>query len=473
MTEDSTTGNAILQNAIFANAKLGIDLGNDGVTLDTSGGPHAGPNNLQNFPVLTSAFAAAGTTTLAGALNSTPNTTFTVQFFASASPDPTGFGEGQQFLGQTSVTTDGGGNVSFSVPLTTPSLVGNLFTATATDPAGNTSEFSPDISSGTTVTNTNDSGPGSLRQAILNANANPGTDTITFAPGLSGTIVLTSGELHITDDVTIDGPGANLLTIDGNNASRIFDVDDGNSATAILVAISGLTLTRGNEGTANGGGAIFNAEDLTLTNSTLSGNSTSISGGGILNSGTMAIVASTISGNQATFTTPVLRAPGGGISNSGTLTIVASTISGNSAFFGGGISDSGTLTIVASTISGNSVVELGGGIFSQVPSSRVMITASTISDNTAGSDGGGISIHGGSIVIVSSTISGNVSELGGGIFNDGLAMLTASTLASNSAIVSGGGIHNNGTATLNNTIVANSPSAVMSSTPPPSPVATT
>ena len=156
------------------------------------------------------------------------------------------------------------------------------------------------------MTNTSDSGIGSLRQAILNANANPGPDTIDFAPGLSGTIVLTSGELQVANDVTIVGPGANLLTIDGKNASRIFDVDDGNSHTAI-VAISGLTLTRGNAGTANGG-AIFNAEDLTLTNSTLSGN-TATGGGGICNSGMLAMTDCTVSGNSATENTPAAASP--------------------------------------------------------------------------------------------------------------------------------------------------------------------
>ena len=225
VTVVSGTGNAILSNAIFANGGLGIDLGADGVTPNDSLG-HNGPNNYQNFPILTSVVTSGGTTTLSGTLNSTPNATFTVQFFANAAPDPSGFGEGQQYLGQTRVTTDGSGNASFSVTLSTPPLVGQFFTATATDdPAGNTSEFSQDISSGTTVTNTNDSGPGSLRQAILNADANDAVpETISFNipttdPGYANgvfTIQPHSDLPILLDNITIDGTTQTKFTGDTN-----------------------------------------------------------------------------------------------------------------------------------------------------------------------------------------------------------------------------------------------------------------
>src|SRR5216683_7870947 len=75
-----------------------------------------------------------------------------------------------------------------------------------------------------TVLNLADSGPGSLRQAIVDANANPGANTIRFAPRLHGAITLTSGQLSITNDLTIDGPGASALTVSGNDASRVFDI---------------------------------------------------------------------------------------------------------------------------------------------------------------------------------------------------------------------------------------------------------
>src|SRR5262245_11815611 len=91
-----------------------------------------------------------------------------------------------------------------------------------------------------TVTNKLDSGPGSLRQAVLDANGNPGSDTIVFAKNVSGTIKLTSGELFITDSVTINGPGARNLAVSGNDANRVFDI-----ATGLGVAISGLTITHG------------------------------------------------------------------------------------------------------------------------------------------------------------------------------------------------------------------------------------
>ncbi|HEY1379339.1 MAG TPA: choice-of-anchor Q domain-containing protein, partial [Gemmataceae bacterium] len=121
------------------------------------------------------------------------------------------------------------------------------------------------------VLNTLDSGAGSLRQAVLNSNANAGlTDTIVFNTNPAAgtdfstpqTITLTSGELLLTDSVTITGPGANLLTVSGNNASRVFDV---NGAGAMTVGISGIHMTAGTS-TGNGGALYTEDELLTLTN---------------------------------------------------------------------------------------------------------------------------------------------------------------------------------------------------------------
>ena len=140
---------SILGNAIYGNSGLGIDLG-DGVTPDTPGGPHAGPNDLQNFPVPTSATSDATGTTIQGSFNSTPNTTFTLQFFANDVPDPTGFGQGQQFLGSVSISTDGNGNASFTATFATPVPSGQDIAATATDANGNTSEFSLSVGVNTT-----------------------------------------------------------------------------------------------------------------------------------------------------------------------------------------------------------------------------------------------------------------------------------------------------------------------------------
>ncbi len=136
----SGTGNAILGNSIFSNGGLGIDLGQDGVTLNDTGDADTGANNLQNFPVLTS--ATSGSTTIEGTLNSTANTTFRLEFFSSSSCDPSGNGEGETFPGFKDVTTDGSGNASFTANFVTTVTVGDVVTATATDPGNNTSEFS-------------------------------------------------------------------------------------------------------------------------------------------------------------------------------------------------------------------------------------------------------------------------------------------------------------------------------------------
>ena len=110
------------------------------------------------------------------------------------------------------------------------------------------------------VTTLADGGAGSLRAAIAQANAHAGADIIDFQPGLTGTIALTGGELDITDDLTINGPGADRLTVSGNNISRVFKVESGETVT-----ISGLTIAGGNAGSGNGGG-IDNFGTLTVSN---------------------------------------------------------------------------------------------------------------------------------------------------------------------------------------------------------------
>jgi hypothetical protein len=245
------------------------------------------------------------------------------------------------------------------------------------------------------VTNTNDSGPGSLRDALAAAIDGDMID----ATGISGTILLTSGELQITHAVTISGPGAGSLAIDGNGTFRVFD----NLTSG--VSISGFTITNGSVPGSNGGGVFHeggNSATLRLSDCAVSGNSADF-GGGIFNSnGTLTVNNYTISGNGAGLS-------GGGIDNSASdgaasLIITNSTISDNSATAndGGGILSgaAGTtlsvasLTVSNSTLSGNSATGNGGAIANTADAppnnARTSITNSTISDNSATGNGGGI-----------------------------------------------------------------------------------
>jgi hypothetical protein len=139
--EDST-GNAILGNSIFTNGLLGIDLGGDGVTPNHVGFA-SGPNNFQNFPVLTAATCSNGSVSIQGTITtSTGSGHVVVEFFANEVCNPSGFGEGQEYLGFTNLTVDVSSNTAFDVAISEASFHGLLITATATDDSGNTSEFS-------------------------------------------------------------------------------------------------------------------------------------------------------------------------------------------------------------------------------------------------------------------------------------------------------------------------------------------
>jgi hypothetical protein len=190
------------------------------------------------------------------------------------------------------------------------------------------------------VSNLADSGPGSLRQAVLDANANHGTDRIVFAAGLQGTIALTGGELNLTDDnLTIAGPGAGQIAVSGSDASRVFNI-----AAGVTAEIDDLTITHGRAG--NGGG-INNAGHLTLVGCTLSANQalgapgSLARGGGVYNTGALTALDSTFSGNLVVGgrATAANSSPGqgGGLAGfGGTLTVRDSTFSANEAVGGAG-----------------------------------------------------------------------------------------------------------------------------------------
>ncbi|MDO8616726.1 MAG: right-handed parallel beta-helix repeat-containing protein [Dehalococcoidia bacterium] len=274
------------------------------------------------------------------------------------------------------------------------------------------------------VTEFDDPAPGacdancSLREAIIAANAAAGADTITLPAGPYnltmagvGDDAAATGDLDITDNLTINGAGAATTIIQACDSSggpctgvdRVFHVVSG------TVSISGVTIRNGNTAGFAGGGGILNSGTLTLTNSTVSGNSANYSyGGGINNesAATLTVTNSTVSGNTAGCC--------GGISNFGTTTFTNSTVSGNTTTsYGGGIyKSSGTLTLTNSTVSGNSTGGDGGGIYNSGGTAE--ITNSTVSGNTADSDGngtgdgGGIARVGGAVNLKNTIVAGNI-----------------------------------------------------------------
>ncbi|HEY2413676.1 MAG TPA: hypothetical protein VGI40_15610 [Pirellulaceae bacterium] len=256
---------AILGNHIFSNTKgLGIDLSGDGVTPNDLEDADNGPNKLQNFPEISSATAVVGQLAVTYAVPSDPSNSqypLRIEFFKADD----GGTQGQTFVGSDTYTAAQAG-VESSVTFTPAIAVaaGDKIVATATDAAGNTSEFSAAfiVQSCTTVTNTDDSGVGSLRQAIICADATPGLDTITF--NIPGSDVQTISPLAalptITDPVIIDGytqPGAspNTNAIDdpdplqrGLNGTLLIQLSGPAAGTP---AMAGLTIA-GNNSTVRG-----------------------------------------------------------------------------------------------------------------------------------------------------------------------------------------------------------------------------
>jgi hypothetical protein len=292
-----------------------------------------------------------------------------------------------------------------------------------------------------TVTNPSDHDPGSLRATIAAAETG---DTILFDASLSGdAITLTSGQLLLDKDLTIEGSGN--LTVSGNNASRVFDVLPGVYAT-----LTDLTLTRGflqaSSGTvsteANSGGAIYNAATLTLSHCTVSasnvnvlGVSVNAYGGGIANTGTLTLTDCTIAGNSAQGLGP--RCYGGGISSTGTLTLCNCTVADNrlsapevaaaGEALGGGVYTTGSAALTNCTVAGNSATSssfssaapassAGGGIYALggLDLSNITVTRNSTAVIAFGTRaGGGVYFRGSGAELANSMLADNTAAEAG------------------------------------------------------------
>ncbi len=320
-----------------------------------------------------------------------------------------------------------------------------------------------------TVSNGNDSGDGSLRAAITQANATRGANTIQISSDLENSTITLISQLVLSNTTgiqTITGPAGVTLTAGGQH--RVLDCAAGTTAV-----ISGITTITGGNGDNGNFGAIINQGNLTLANCTVSGSTATAYksvnglGGGIGNYGTLTLTNCTISGNaggsggglwnqgMATLTNCTLSGntasqqtyhgvtggsgDGGGLENDGTVVLNNCTISGNtaSATNGGGVANYGTATLTNCTVSGNKSAEYGGGVYNH---GTATLTDCTVTSNAAT----GVSSHG-------------YGYYGGGLYNGGTATLERCTFSNDTATGYGGGIYNNSNATLTNcTFVANS-----------------
>jgi hypothetical protein len=316
------------------------------------------------------------------------------------------------------------------------------------------------------VTSTADSGPGTLRAAVATANTATRPVEIDFPLKGAATITLTSGQLELSNTavpITIDGPGASVLAIDGNKQSQVFEIDKN-----VTASISGLTIRNG-AGQVTllpvpTGGGVFNQGTVTLTQCRFSDNVSAV-GGGMDNLGTATLTDCQFDGNRS--------GSGGAIFNSGGLTLTGCSLSGNAApsldftygsvgdfgpGIGGAISNyDGELSLVDCTLTGNTCGNFGGAIFSESAYGRsdLSLTGCTLSDNSSVGYAGTVNaVYGGAIegvgffgavnnvTITGCTLSGNSSiGKGGGVFSYGCTLtMTGCTISGNTTPSAGGGV---------------------------------
>ena len=414
------TRHAIIGNSIRSNTALGIDLSPAGVTANDTGDTDSGGNGLQNYPVISLAGIVTGGTRVQGVLDSAPSRTYTLRVYASPTCDASGYGEGQTYLGQGTVSTNAGGQANIDLTVGAQATSGTFVAVTATDPDGNTSEFSAcagpvrvlgaSILTVNTTTdavdaNTSDGvcatsgGLCSLRAAVQQANATGGGNTILVPAGtypltLAGIdTTAAAGDLDVTDVLTISGAGANVTVVDSQVADRVFEIRNSTAVT-----ITGLTAAGGGVATTANGGGIT-----------------------IIGSATLRLDAVSVQQNQTT------GGSGGGIYSEGTLILSNSSVISNTAGAetngGGGVYLwSGTATLRNTTISGNQTNGNGGGMLNLLAAAdlnNVTVTGNTADSDADGGDGGGL--WNTSVFTASNSIIAGNFDLSDGSYPNGAA----------------------------------------------------
>lgn len=423
LTTTAGAGNSILRNSIHSNTGLGIDLEPDGATSNDSGDADIGPNSLQNYPVLTSAFTdGSSRVAIAGTLNSTALTTFRLEFFSNSG----GGDEGETYLGFRNVITNSSGDASFVESFAANVSVGINITATATNLAtGDTSEFSvvqtsasalivdttTDTVDGTTtsvanlVANKGADGKISLREAIIATNNTAGHDgvflsaeTYTLSIAGKGEDFAATGELNLRESLSLIGAGAGSTIIDGADLDRIFQTYSGND-----YFLQGLTIQ--NASLFSDGGALTAAGTVTIADSVFQDNeATNVAQGGAIRSN------GTLNLDTVRFTNNTAADRAGALYSTGDTFIVNSLFENNSAAGDGGAiwhdGASPLLELINVTMSGNSANGEGGAIYA---SDDVNLVNVTITDNLAGGNGGGFALGPGgpTISVHNSIIAGN------------------------------------------------------------------
>ncbi len=473
------------------------------VTLVSS---NTGVATVAPSPVIIAAGSAAGSFTVTGVALGTATITASATAYSDGTVD---IGVTGNAIAVGNVTTTPGQAATFTVTLTTPAPAGGVTvnlvssniaavtvpasvfiaagaTAPATSPAAtgvalgtatitaSAVGYAAGTGTATTVnagpfvvTNTSDSGAGSLRDAIAQANLSPGADVITFAANVTGTITLTTGQIRIDGPLTIVGPGRDVLAIDGNASGRIFTIIENNAPACpalsgpadFVVSISGLTLKNGSRNVVDsGGGAIQSSKSLLLDSVTIR-DSQAKSGGGLSFNAqypgqVLAITNSQFINNVAK---PVIAGDTG--SHNGGALIAQDYCTGTRI--------PAVVSISTSVFSGNRVqpvaLEGRGGAIANYVWGSFVVSDTRIVDNhveapvprVAGMayPGGGMHADGRALTILRSEIAGNSADYGGGLnvsnWNDDLQapsdayafLLLDSTVSGNTANVSGGAIN--------------------------------
>jgi hypothetical protein len=389
------TGNRILGNFISTNGTtaqhLGIDLSPDGVNANDAGDADTGANNRQNFPVVTSAvLTGGGNIKIAGTLNSTPNTSFRVEFFTGGGCDTSGFGEGGFLVGPTDVTTDAAGDASFNVDISPTDVgVGDPVTATATNIAtGDTSEFSQCITAFGTA----------RWHGIADSNWHNGANWANdISPSANHVVIIPSA--GVTNEPVISAADAVAASVN-IQSGRTLTIQSGRTLTATGVTVDAggaLGVTAGETGRVNA--------DINL-NGALTGGAGAVFdflGSKLLNNGTVSVPTLRFAGASQSF------GGSGLITSSDTFVLGGSTLTMNTNH------ELGALTINSGATldqSGNATLTVGnvtinaGGLLRNLGSGDLILKGDVSNAGTIHFDGAGVACGDADTIAIRSSVAG-------------------------------------------------------------------